>query len=239
MLLKGTYATSSRVPFVKVLDFDCGKGDLVRDLSSLGYDTYGCDIEAYWEEESEIETSKLSKILLASYRLPFEEGTFDVVVSTSVLEHTQNKEEFFNEIHRVLKKGGYAMHLYPGKWYLPYEPHIYVPFVNMFWPNCPKWWLIAWAKLGVRNEFQKGKSWKEVADLNAQYCRYKLSYWSNRKYRKLSKKVFDNYSAPMKFYINYADGGAAKLFRKLPIKGLWGWLIGNTRMNFIVSKKTA
>jgi SAM-dependent methyltransferase len=223
---------------IKVLDFGCGKGNLVKELSSLRYDANGCDIDAYWEKESEPETDTLSRISLAPYRLPFENGTFDVVVSTSVLEHAQNKEECFKEIHRVLKSGGYAMHLYPGKWYLPYEPHIYVPFVNMLWPTCPKWWLSFCAKLGVRNEFQQGKSWKEVVDLNTRYCELGLSYWSNRKYYKLSQKVYGNYSAPMKFYINHANGGAAKFFRRFPAKGLWGWLIGNIRMNFIVLKKT-
>ncbi len=232
------HMTSSTASSVKVLDFGCGKGNLVRDLSSLKYDAYGCDIDAYWEKESKHETGRLSRISLAPYRLPFEDGNFDFVVSISVLEHAQNKEECFKEIHRVLKNGGYAMHLYPGKWYLPYEPHIYVPFVNMLWPTCPKWWLSFWAMLGVRNEFQQGKSWKEVFNLNTRYCKRALSYWSNRKYYKLSQEIYGNYSAPMKFYINHADGGAAKFFRRFPAKGLWGWLIGNIRMNFIVLKKT-
>lgn len=220
------------------MDFGCGKGNLVKDLLSLGYDAYGCDIEAYWEKESNIHTDRLSKISLIPYHLPFKNNTFDIVTSTSVLEHVQNIEECFKEIHRILKTGGYAMHLYPGKWYLPYEPHTYIPLINMLWPNCPKWWFSLWAKLGIRNVFQKGKSWEEVSDINHNYFKHNLSYWSNKKYYELSKKIFENYSAPMKFYICHGYGGAAKLFRKFPFKSFWGWLIGETRMNFIILKKT-
>ena len=63
------------------------------------------------------------------------------------------------------------MHLYPSKWYLPSEPHIYVPLVNVFWPRCPRWWLALWARLGVRNEHQGHMGWKEVVDINVRYLR--------------------------------------------------------------------
>ena len=137
----------------KVLDFGCGSGQLVDALLQLGFDAYGCDISAYWSGEPSVAPERLHLISSMPYRLPFDDSIFDVVVSTSVLEHAQNKEEYFQEIHRVLRPGGYSMHIYPGKWYLPYEPHIYVPLVNYFWPYCPKWWLGLWALLGVRNEF--------------------------------------------------------------------------------------
>lgn len=222
----------------KVMDFGCGMGELVNNLSVLGYDAYGCDIESYWlETHVDTERERLKTISLIPYRLPYDDDSFHVVVSTSVLEHAQNKEESFREIYRVLKIGGYSMHLFPGKWYLPYEPHIYVPIVNFFWPKCPRWWLGFWALLGVRNEFQNNKSWKEVRDLNHQYCMRGLSYWPNGKYRELSLRVFGNYSAPMEFYVNNASGGVAKLCRRFPFKRLSGWLSGQIKMNFIVQRK--
>jgi len=223
----------------KVLDFGTGSGELVRSLLALGYEAYGCDIKPYWQEMSDPDVGRLSTISLAPYRLPYEDSTFDVVNSTSVLEHAQNKEELFLEIYRVLKVGGYSMHLFPGKWYLPVDPHIYVPLVNFFWPKCPKWWLALWAFLGVRNEFQRDKSWREVIEANSDYCRHGLSYWSNLAYRELSLKVFGNFSAPMEFYIKNASGGVAKLLRRIPFPRLTGWVAGEIRMNFIVSKKTA
>lgn len=221
----------------KVLDLGCGRGDLVNCLLTLGYDAYGCDIVPYWRKEPDAETDKLVTILSNPYRLPFEKSTFDVVVSTSVLEHAQNKEEIFQEIFRLLKNGGLSMHLLPGKWYLPAEPHINVPLLNFFWPHCPKWWLALWAFLGVRNGFQINKSWQEVVRLNQDYCKHGLSYWPNYKYRKISIEVFGNYSAPMDFYIINGYGGVANLLRKLPFKRLTGLLAGEVRMNFIVQRK--
>jgi len=221
----------------KVMDFGCGGGELTNHLLLLGYDTYGCDIKPYWQQKSHATVERLAQISLTPYRLPYESDTFDVVVSTSVLEHAQNKEELFQEIHRVLKVGGYSMHIFPGKWYLPTEPHIYVPLVNFFWPKCPRWWFAVWALIGVRNEFQRDKSWKEVVEVNDEYCMRGLSYWSNRRYRELSFEIFGNYSAPTEFFINHGYGGAAKLLRRFPFRRLSGWLLGELRMNFIVQQK--
>ena len=223
----------------KVLDFGCGTGQLVHDLFRRGFDTYGCDTRAYWVEENLPVSDRLSTICLRPYRLPFSENTFDAVISTSVLEHAQNKEDCFREIHRVLKPGGFSMHLYPGKWYLPYEPHIYVPLVNCFWPHCPKWWLGLWALLGVRNEFQKNQPWQAVAAANHRYCREGLSYWTTAEYRKVSLKIYGNCDWPMQFYMNNSPGGFARFFKRLPFKGLFGLLSREIRMGFMIHRKAA
>lgn len=70
------------------------------------------------------------------------------------------------------------MHLLSGKWYLPTEPHIYVPLVNFFWRHCPKWWLSMWALLGRRNSYQANMGWREVASMNMAYCQTGLFYIS-------------------------------------------------------------
>lgn len=222
----------------KVMDFGCGKGKLVHALHRRGFDAYGCDIKNYWSEEYLPVSEKLKTIPLSPYRLPFDNNTFDVVVSTSVLEHAQNTEECFREIHRVLKPGGYAMHHYPGKWYLPYEPHIYVPLVNYFWPRCSKGWLRLWALLGVRNEYQQDQSWQTVVAANHKYCQEGLSYLSTRQYKELSLKVFGNCHWPMKFYIENASGGYARIFKRLPFKKLSGVLSRELRMGFLIQHKS-
>ena len=224
-------------PKVKILDFGCGQGELVRRLLERNYNAYGCDRDAYWSGELEVDEQRLEVIDAEPYRLPFSDDSFDVVVSTSVFEHAQNKEECFREIHRVLRPGGYSIHLLPSKWYLPREPHIFVPLANYFWPKCPRWWLALWARLGVRNSFQHEMTWREVLESNARYCESGISYWSNRRYRDLSLRIFGDYSSPMRFYIDHAYGGFAKLARKLPFRSLSGWLSGQFRMILIVQRK--
>ncbi len=81
----------------KVLDFGCGSGQLVDALLQLGFDAYGCDISAYWSGEPSVAPERLHLISSMPYRLPFDDSIFDVVVSTSVLEHAQNKEEYFQD----------------------------------------------------------------------------------------------------------------------------------------------
>lgn len=38
--------------------------------------------------------------------IPFDENTFDLIVSTEVFEHIPNPYKAFDEIYRILKKGG-------------------------------------------------------------------------------------------------------------------------------------
>lgn len=217
----------------KVLDFGCGRGGLVDLLCESGIDAYGCDVDPYWEGNN----PRLRPIPRAPYRIPFDDESVDLVISTSVLEHAQNHRELFYEIKRVLKPNGISMHLYPGKWYLLSEPHIYVPFVNFFWPKQPRWWLALWALLGVRNEYQKGMDWRSVVRQNERYCATGLCYQPQSFYRKVSLEVFGNCDWPMDFYLSRADGGVGKLYRSLPLKRLIAWLSHHTRMTLIVQRK--
>jgi len=221
----------------KVLDFGCGSGQLARDLQSLGYDVYGCDV--YLDKDSDNKRGYLKKIETEPYKLPFDDDTFDIVISTSVLEHAQNTQECFYEIYRVLKPGGYAMHLLPGKYYLPTEPHIFVPLVSWFWPAVPNWWLALWAFLGVRNEFQKSYSWQKTYELNKSYCKKHLCYRTTKFYNQLCKQVFGNFSWPMLFYINESGGGLSRLARKLPFKSLFGIVSRELRMGFLTMQKSS
>jgi SAM-dependent methyltransferase len=222
---------------VRVLDFGCGAGTLVRGLLDRDYDAYGCDVAGEYTRMLDVGEERIGMIVPVPYRLPYPDDHFDVVLSTSVLEHAQNKEECFREIHRVLKPGGSSFHILPSKWYLPREPHIFVPLANFLWPDVPLWYLQIWARLGIRNSFQVGKPWREVARLNYEYCQRGLSYWSHGELIRLSKEVFGNYSCPMDYFIEHSDGGAAALCRKLPFRPLTSWLVSRLRMFFIVSRK--
>jgi SAM-dependent methyltransferase len=224
---------------IKVLDFGCGSGEMLRYLAPLGYVAWGCDISPHWEHKSPSGNEKFALISLAPYRLPYEDNTFDVVFSTSVFEHAQNKEACFQEIRRVLRPGGYGLHLFPSKWYLPSEPHIRIPLANYFWPHCPSWWIGLWVWLRVAIHPQLAPYRKSMTAKYIAFCEDGISYWPNWKFRQLSLKVFDNYSSPMDFYIANSGGGFARLARRLPFRKLSGWFSAQFRMNFIVQQKEA
>ncbi|MBN2108573.1 MAG: class I SAM-dependent methyltransferase [Deltaproteobacteria bacterium] len=97
----------------KVLDFECGAGQLVHDLFRRGFDN-GCDTRAYWLDENLPVSNRLSTICRSPYRLPFSGNTFDAVISTSVLEHAQNKEACFREIHRRILNAPVSRKMVPA-----------------------------------------------------------------------------------------------------------------------------
>jgi SAM-dependent methyltransferase len=218
---------------VRLLDFGCGRGELVDSLFELGVDAHGCDIDPYWESDS----TRLRPMTKAPYRIPFEDGSMDVVVSTSVLEHASNVGEVFDEIGRVLRPGGLAMHVYPAKWFLPYEPHILVPLVNILWPHVPRWWLALWAWLGVRNVHQRGRPWRGVVAENATFVAKGVCYYREGTYRAAAASTFSSFETPMRYFLSFTNGGAAALYRRSPIKRPLEWIFKHTRSVFLVTRK--
>ncbi|MDP8993365.1 MAG: class I SAM-dependent methyltransferase [Pseudomonadota bacterium] len=221
----------------RVLDFGCGAGRLVHEMHLLGIEAYGCDIQSYLADDLAVPPDRFAHLSFDPYQLPYPDNFFDAVVSSSVLEHAQNYEEVLHEIKRVLKPGGLSMHVFPAKWYLPTEPHMFVPLVSWLWPHVPRWWLALWARLGIRNEFQQGLSAADVVEKNVKYSREGISYLSTRAWTRVSMRVFGNVSWPMDIYLAGVGGGVAKIWRKLPFKRLIGLLSREMRMAFMVHRK--
>lgn len=84
-----------------------------------GIDVYALDrqwsrilpeLRARWHSEVEFRQGSIEDI-------PFENDTFDVVASSAVLEHVRNLEAMTAETARVLRPGGYALHLFGPLYY--------------------------------------------------------------------------------------------------------------------------
>lgn len=158
-----------------LLDLGCGKGALVDALRAKGLNAFGCDIansSASDYVEDAVVKDYLRTIEMEPYRLPFDDGQFDIVISQVVLEHVMDYESTFKEIHRVLKPGGISLHIFPSR-YVFIEPHVFVPMATVF---RNKTWLWLWALLGIRNQFQTGKTAREVANLNYKYLNAHTNY---------------------------------------------------------------
>ncbi len=59
-----------------------------------------------------IQHEKLKLISYDGSRIPFESDSFDIVISTAVLEHVLDMDTFVRELHRVTRAGGINYHLY-------------------------------------------------------------------------------------------------------------------------------
>lgn len=157
-----------------ILDFGCGAGNGVRAMRESGYAAFGCDVELHADEEGRAlrDSGILRPITMEPYRVPFENASFDALISNEVFEHVQDYDTAIREIHRLLKPGGASLHLFPARW-MPVEPHVNVPLAGFF---RPRWWLLLWARMGRRNPHQKDLRAVEVARLNEEYLRTCTNY---------------------------------------------------------------
>jgi 2-polyprenyl-3-methyl-5-hydroxy-6-metoxy-1,4-benzoquinol methylase len=87
-------------PHAKVLDFGCGRGQIVQAARTAGYDAYGCNrYPATWEWMSEdLGAKEFIRKIGDDERIPFEDETFDVVTANQVLEHIPKFEKPLAEI---------------------------------------------------------------------------------------------------------------------------------------------
>ena len=179
----------------KILDFGCGAGKEVYQFRKMGYKTYGCDIDNFFEEtqnrckeEGLINPGEtiFGTIDMANYRIPFADSSFDYVFSNQVFEHVQNYPEALSEIYRVLKPGGCSLHFFPSR-YRPIEAHVFVPFAGVFRSYA---YLLFWSFWGIRNSFQKGFGFKKVAGVNHEYLTTRTTYFTKKQ---IYEKVFSQF----------------------------------------------
>jgi SAM-dependent methyltransferase len=197
----------------RILDLGCGEGDSVRALRAAGFDARGCDIALRDTPKSRelIAAGVIREIPMRPYRLPFDDGEFDLVLSDEVLEHVMNYEDFIAENRRVQKIGGASLHLFPGPW-TPIEMHTYVPLASIH-RSFP--WLLAWAALGVRNEFQRGLDVLEVARRNYNYLRSSTNYVTTPEVRRLFERKFSKVEFREDLFLKLATSGRAGFVNKL------------------------
>jgi ubiquinone/menaquinone biosynthesis C-methylase UbiE len=65
-------------------------------------------------DEQELELNQeadATRLIELNAPLPFQDGEVDLVTSRWVMEHIQDMDQFMQEMNRILKPGGYAIHL--------------------------------------------------------------------------------------------------------------------------------
>jgi len=95
----------------RVLDVACGPGIVVEALARVAGEAVGCDITPAMLDKARERCNRagLANALFAPGRaeaLPFEDGSFDVVVSRSAVHHFRDPVAVFREMARVVKRAG-------------------------------------------------------------------------------------------------------------------------------------
>jgi len=88
-----------------LVDLGCGDGFLTKQFVKKAKATNAVGVDGL---KTSIKGVKTIKVNLNS-KLPLPTGEFDAVISHYSLEHLYNSGEFIYEIHRILKKNGYAV----------------------------------------------------------------------------------------------------------------------------------
>jgi SAM-dependent methyltransferase len=96
--------TANRPP-VEHLDMGAGLGDLIKRLRTR-YPKLRSSAVDYNAEALTLTDVPFGQANLNFDRLPYEEGTFDLVTCTEVFEHLENYRHALREAGRVLKPGG-------------------------------------------------------------------------------------------------------------------------------------
>lgn len=95
----------------RVLDNGCGPGGTALSLAEEADFVVGLDLDARFRDAG-IRFAREKRIGNAAFvqgdgsRLPFPDGSFDLVLSHSVIEHVVEAERYFRECFRVLRPGG-------------------------------------------------------------------------------------------------------------------------------------
>ena len=94
----------------RVLDWGCGYGQVTALLRELGIDVVPFDYRADLREPTVEPLERFPEIEAhfspEPVALPFDDDSFDTVLSCGVLEHVQDPDGSLEEIYRLLRPGG-------------------------------------------------------------------------------------------------------------------------------------
>ncbi len=104
----------------KILEIGCGVGIYLEHLLPLFREVIGTEYDLPRAKQAH---EKCTQILgAAGEYLPFQGGTFDLILSNEVIEHVADDKQVVHEMVRTLKPGGRIVLFCPNRWY-PFETH--------------------------------------------------------------------------------------------------------------------
>ena len=102
----------------RLIDVDCGQGEICRIVSKLGWQPTGIDGAADNVDATE-DFGFDAAVHDLNEPLPFEDGSFDVATMIEVVEHVVRAEALMGEIARILKPGGRLVISTPNNAFYP------------------------------------------------------------------------------------------------------------------------
>ncbi|MGF1488311.1 MAG: class I SAM-dependent methyltransferase [Prochloraceae cyanobacterium] len=89
----------------KVLDFGCGRGNIVSFLRTRGTEAFGIELETPLIREALLpECKQFIQLYSGNFPLPYQDEEFDRVLAIEVIEHIPEYYQAIQEIHRISKE---------------------------------------------------------------------------------------------------------------------------------------
>ena len=100
----------------KLLDIGCGEKPYAETVKPYVTEHIGVDHQGTLHDKSNIDR------VGTAYEIPAEDGEFDSVICTAVLEHLEEPDKAIAECNRVLRPEGVAIYTTNLFWHLHEEP---------------------------------------------------------------------------------------------------------------------
>jgi ubiquinone/menaquinone biosynthesis C-methylase UbiE len=110
---------------IKILEIGGGNGFQASKISEIGYSITSIDISP--KNPSYFHVEKID-----SCNLPYSDHSFDIVMTSVVLQHIEHLDEVFIEMNRVLKSDGIMIHLVPTSWWSIFTNFWHYCFIPKF-----------------------------------------------------------------------------------------------------------
>ena len=105
--LRGAFARSAITASDRVLDLGFGTGDLTAELATVTPQITGAEVAETALSRARRRHPRLDlRLVPIDGPLPFDDGVFDVVWSSEVIEHVADTARWLSEVRRVLAPGG-------------------------------------------------------------------------------------------------------------------------------------
>jgi ubiquinone/menaquinone biosynthesis C-methylase UbiE len=95
------------IPRTKMLELGCGTGHWTNFFVNKGYKVTATDISDAMLQIAKQKNLNADFIKADSSKIPFEDNSFDIISSITMLEFVEDQDKVLEEIQRVLKPGGY------------------------------------------------------------------------------------------------------------------------------------
>ena len=119
-LAKYLFDTFNMQKNMSMLEIGCGRCEMLQNFKTLGLQVKGTDLSPEAPNFCKDIDIKVSNI--EEEPLPYQDNSFDIIYSKSVLEHLYYPEKYIKEAYRVLKPGGIILTLVPD-WEANYKTY--------------------------------------------------------------------------------------------------------------------